>query len=111
MTKCHIRAEMPYLCNICGFRSSMHRDCIDHFHEAHDRTDKLQCPLCLKTYSLYNEKGYNSATAITFTQHLQKHEDRKNKKNVCKKCALNFHNEGALKKPRGKRSCVIQGVC
>jgi len=97
MTKCHIRAEMPYLCNICGFRSSMHRDCIDHFHEAHDRTDKLQCPLCLKTYSLYNEKGYTSATAITFMQHLQKHEDSKNKKNVCKKCALNFHNEGALK--------------
>jgi len=93
----HMRSEMPYQCKICNFRSSMHRDCIDHFHEAHDRTDKLQCPLCLKTYSLYGEKGYMSSIAVTFMQHLQKHEDIKNKKYGCKKCCLNFHNEAALK--------------
>jgi len=93
----HVRSEMPYQCKICNFRSSMHRDCIDHFHEAHDRTDKLQCPLCLKTYSLYGEKGYMSSIAVTFMQHLQKHEDIKNKKYGCKKCCLNFHNEAALK--------------
>jgi hypothetical protein len=37
-------------------------------------SDKLQCPLCLKTYSLYGEKGYNSSGAVSFMQHLQKHE-------------------------------------
>jgi len=93
----HVRSEMPYQCKICNFRSSMHRDCIDHFHESHDRTDKLQCPICLKTYSLYGEKGYMSSIAVTFMQHLQKHEDIKNKKYGCKKCCLNFHNEAILK--------------
>jgi hypothetical protein len=37
-------------------------------------SDKLQCPLCLKTYSLYGDKGYNSSGAVSFMQHLQRHE-------------------------------------
>merc|ERR1719219_1409986 len=95
--KVHLAAEMPYVCQVCGFRHSQHREIIDHFQLNHDRTDKLQCPLCLKTYSLYGEKGYMSSIAVTFMQHLQKHEDIKNKKYGCKKCCLNFHNEASLK--------------
>ena len=33
MSKTHAKSEMPYLCQICGYRSSMHRDLIDHFQE------------------------------------------------------------------------------
>jgi lipopolysaccharide biosynthesis regulator YciM len=33
MSKNHVKSEMPYLCQICGYRSSMHRDLIDHFQE------------------------------------------------------------------------------
>ena len=33
MSKNHVKSEMPYLCQICGFRSSTHRELIDHFQE------------------------------------------------------------------------------
>eukprot|EP00092_Neocalanus_flemingeri_P037076 GFUD01040362.1.p1 GENE.GFUD01040362.1~~GFUD01040362.1.p1 ORF type:complete len:1387 (-),score=480.18 GFUD01040362.1:476-4636(-) len=98
MTKVHVKAEMPYQCNVCAHRSSQHRDIIEHFQETHDRTDKLQCPLCLKTYSLYGDKGYNSNNAVSFMQHLQKHEDIKTKsQHNCKKCVLKFMDEKSLK--------------
>ncbi len=31
MNTYHVAAEMPYGCNICGFRCSFHKDIIDHF--------------------------------------------------------------------------------
>merc|ERR1719369_76796 len=98
MTKVHVKAEMPYQCQICAHRSSQHRDIIEHFQVTHDRTDKLQCPLCLKTYSLYGEKGYNSNNAVSFMQHLQRHEDIKIKSTTsCKKCCLKFTEDKPLK--------------
>merc|ERR1719369_414791 len=98
MTKVHVKAEMPYQCQICAHRSSQHRDIIEHFQVTHDRTDKLQCPLCLKTYSLYGEKGYNSNNAVSFMQHLQKHEDIKNRNQLnCRKCCLKFIDDKSLK--------------
>lgn len=64
----------------------------------HDRTDKLQCPLCLKTTGLYGEKGYSADTAVKFMQHLQKHEDTKSKAGLnCRKCALKFIDEKSAK--------------
>ena len=64
----------------------------------HDRTDKLQCPLCLKTTGLYGEKGYNADTAVKFMQHLQRHEDTKAKAGLnCRKCALKFVDEKSAK--------------
>jgi len=98
MTKVHVKAEMPYQCQICAHRSSQHRDIIEHFQVTHDRTDKLQCPLCLKTYSLYGDKGYNSSNAVSFMQHLQKHEDIKTKsQHNCRKCVLKFMDDKSLK--------------
>ena len=64
----------------------------------HDRTDKLQCPLCLKTTGLYGEKGYSADTAVKFMQHLQRHEDTKAKTGLnCRKCALKFVDEKSVK--------------
>eukprot|EP00095_Tigriopus_kingsejongensis_P004720 maker-scaffold931_size79642-snap-gene-0.11 protein:Tk04720 transcript:maker-scaffold931_size79642-snap-gene-0.11-mRNA-1 annotation:"pogo transposable element with znf domain" len=94
MATVHGSSEMPYGCQICGFRSSFHRELIDHFQETHDRTDKLQCPRCLKTFSLCSDKGYNATMASSFVQHLQWHQ---NKKTPCKRCCLTFHNEPLLK--------------
>ncbi len=71
MTLQHLRSEMPYACSVCGFRSSFHKDVIDHFQDAHDRTDKLQCPRCLKTFSLFVNNQYQANVASSFVQHLQ----------------------------------------
>merc|ERR1719309_1218530 len=98
MQRSHVRAELPYFCHICSYRSSRHKDVIEHFQNTHERTDKLQCPVCLKTTGLYGEKGYNSDTAVKFLQHLQKHEDTKSKVGLkCKKCVLKFIDEKSLK--------------
>ena len=87
MQKIHVRAELPYACQVCGFRTSSHREAVDHFIEQHDRTDKLQCPRCLKIFCLFSEKGgYNSSTAVAFVEHLQSHQD--GKRVPCKKCCL-----------------------
>ncbi|XP_059085785.1 uncharacterized protein LOC131882601 [Tigriopus californicus] len=91
----HVGSELPYGCHICAYRSSFHRDVIDHFQESHDRTDKLQCPRCLKTFTLCSDKGYSSNVAVSFVQHLQEHQD---KKLTCKKCCLTFLKDGSMRK-------------
>jgi len=101
MLKAHVKYEMPYSCKVCGHRTSQHQDIVEHFQLEHDRTDKLQCPHCLKTFNLYSsDKGYNSAATINYLQHLQRHEDLKNKnksQNNCKKCVLKFTEDKYLK--------------
>ena len=32
MTLTHVKHEMPYVCEICGFRTSIHTEMIDHFY-------------------------------------------------------------------------------
>ena len=61
-----------------------------YFQEAHDRTDKLQCPKCLRIFALYSDKGYSSSMAVSYIQHLQTHVSKEAK---CKKCVLKFHTE------------------
>ncbi len=95
MNRSHVVAELPYSCEICGFRTSIHREVVDHFTEAHDRTDKLQCPRCLKTFCLFSDKGYNSTVAAAFMSHLQAHQDAR--KVACKKCCLAFKDEKKVK--------------
>ena len=94
MTKVHVKLEMPYQCQVCGHRASLHRDLVEHFQGSHDRSDKLQCPHCLKTFSLYSDKGYNGAGSSSYLQHLQRHEDLKKRQSLhCKKCSLKFLEE------------------
>lgn len=94
MLRMHVKFEMPYNCGICGYRSSFHRDVVDHFMESHDRTDKLQCPKCLKTFTLCTDKGYNHTIGEQFVSHLQAHLDKKVR---CKRCRLTFHTESQVK--------------
>jgi len=98
MMKVHVKSEMPYQCQVCGHRSSHHHEIVEHFQTYHDRTDKLQCPHCLKTYSMYNDKGYNSTSSSSYLQHMQRHEDVKKRANLqCKKCCLRFIEDRHLK--------------
>ena len=98
MMKTHVKYEMPYKCEISGYRSSRHSDIIEHFLLNFDRTDKLLCPYSLKVFSMYNEKGYNSAMAVTYLEHLQRMEDLKSKPNLqSKKSTLRFTDVSLLR--------------
>ena len=46
----------------------------------------------------YVDTRYNADTAVKFMQHLQRHEDTKNKPGLnCRKCALKFVDEKSAK--------------
>jgi len=44
----HYPSEMPYKCESCGYRTSSHKDVIDHYYKTHEKGEGLQCPYCLK---------------------------------------------------------------
>lgn len=44
----HYPSEMPYRCESCGYRTSSHKDVIDHYYKVHEKGEGLQCPYCLK---------------------------------------------------------------
>lgn len=44
----HYPSEMPYQCESCGYRTSSHKDVIDHYYKVHEKGEGLQCPYCLK---------------------------------------------------------------
>ncbi|XP_061675255.1 pogo transposable element with ZNF domain isoform X2 [Syngnathoides biaculeatus] len=74
----HRAGEMPYVCQVCNFRSSFYRDVWSHFEESHGNTKNLLCPYCLKVLR----------SGSCFMQHFAKHQ----RKSVfsCKKCRLHF---------------------
>ena len=88
MMRIYLHAELAFLCQICSLGCFQCKYLLEHFQSTHDRTNKLQCPDCLRTFSLYGDKGYNTTVAVSFLQHLQKHENFKNKSGLhCKKCS------------------------
>ncbi|XP_061616403.1 pogo transposable element with ZNF domain [Phyllopteryx taeniolatus] len=74
----HKAGEMPYVCQVCDFRSSFYSDVWSHFEEFHGNTKNLLCPYCLKVLR----------SSSCFMQHFAKHQ----RKFVfsCKKCRLHF---------------------
>ncbi|XP_048471740.1 zinc finger protein 280D-like isoform X3 [Rhincodon typus] len=74
----HKPGEMPYVCQVCNYRSSMYSDVDNHFRVVHENTKQLLCPFCLKVIKSGN----------AYVQHYMRHQ----KKGVyrCSKCKLQF---------------------
>uniref|UniRef100_A0A8C5BV93 C2H2-type domain-containing protein n=1 Tax=Gadus morhua TaxID=8049 RepID=A0A8C5BV93_GADMO len=78
MKETHKPGEMPYVCQVCNFRSSFFMEVQAHFKVAHDNTQDLLCPFCLKVLR----------SGQSYMQHYMKHQ----RKGIhrCGKCRLNF---------------------
>ncbi|KAJ8000183.1 hypothetical protein DPEC_G00202200 [Dallia pectoralis] len=78
MKNTHKPGEMPYVCQMCEYRSSYYSDVYSHFREAHGNTANLLCPYCLK---VFRSSGV-----------YQNHYSRHQKKTVfqCDRCRLQF---------------------
>ncbi|KAF7477467.1 Hypothetical predicted protein [Marmota monax] len=78
MKDTHKPGEMPYICQVCQFRSSTFSDVETHFRASHENTKNLLCPFCLKV----------SRMATPYMNHYMKHQ----KKGIhrCTKCRLQF---------------------
>ncbi|GCB73349.1 hypothetical protein scyTo_0002492, partial [Scyliorhinus torazame] len=77
MKDTHKPGEMPYVCQVCEYRSSVYLEVDSHFRMIHEDTKNLLCPYCFKVVK--NSSAYQ--------QHYMKHQ-----KSVypCNKCRLQF---------------------
>ncbi|XP_058800497.1 uncharacterized protein LOC131669561 isoform X2 [Phymastichus coffea] len=99
LSSMHYPSEMPYKCHSCGYRSSSHKDVIDHYYTLHEKCDGLQCPYCLKVTSFVNEDGQPCTPNVyNYLMHMQRHIVRREEKlNKCPRCCLWFNQMSALK--------------
>lgn len=101
MNQNHVAWEMPYECGICKFRSSFHRDVIDHFYAIHNGGEKMQCPFCLKIVAFAIEGKRMSANVFFFLHHITQHQ-KKSFAKKCDKCALWFVQQANFNDHFGK---------
>jgi uncharacterized C2H2 Zn-finger protein len=94
----HYPSEMPYKCESCGYRTSSHKDVIDHYYKNHEKSDGLQCPYCLKVIQFINDSHTNSSSVHAYLMHMQRHIVRREEKlNKCPRCCLWFNQMSSLK--------------
>ncbi|XP_015187397.1 PREDICTED: uncharacterized protein LOC107072179 isoform X2 [Polistes dominula] len=95
----HCPSEMPYQCNTCGYRTSSHKDIIDHYYKIHEKGDGLQCPFCLKVIEFIVDGQTNASSIHSFLLHMQRHIVRKEqgRGNKCPRCCLWFNQKSSLK--------------
>ncbi|XP_014221728.1 uncharacterized protein LOC106648992 [Trichogramma pretiosum] len=111
LSSMHHASEMPYCCHSCGYRTSSHRDVIDHYYEKHDKGKEVQCPLCIKVFRLieHNSNTPNPAYVHTYLMHMQRHIVRRDEKlNKCPRCCLWF-NQMSLLKAHVQLHCANSG--
>ncbi|OXU26270.1 hypothetical protein TSAR_002466 [Trichomalopsis sarcophagae] len=96
----HYPSEMPYRCESCGYRTSSHKDVIDHYYTCHEKSDGLQCPYCLKVIQFVTgANGQPSSSSVhAYLMHMQRHIVRREEKlNKCPRCCLWFNQMSSLK--------------
>ena len=74
----HKPGEMPYVCQVCNYRSSVFADVDAHFRAYHGNTKNLLCPFCLKIFK----------TATPYMCHYRGHWVKSF--HQCSKCRLQF---------------------
>ncbi|XP_035744018.1 uncharacterized protein LOC118451481 isoform X2 [Vespa mandarinia] len=99
LTAMHCPSEMPYQCDNCGYRTSSHKDVIDHYYQVHEKGEGLQCPYCLKIIEFIVEGQTNASSIHSFFLHMQRHIVRREqgRGNKCPRCCLWFNQKSSLK--------------
>lgn len=96
MQKCHKNAELPFICGGCDHRSSSLRHTVDHFYNDHTASGTLQCPFCLKSYTVVADSAQITVNITEYLNHLKQHVNDNN--NVrCTRCSLKFLDKGSSK--------------
>ncbi|KAI1280917.1 Pogo transposable element with ZNF domain [Halotydeus destructor] len=87
----HFAGEMPFLCPSCNFRSSFHRDVLNHYATEHSRWYQMLCPYCLKSFTAPTVRKFS----MLMTQHLEQHLAVA-LLNECPRCCLLFVSKDDL---------------
>ncbi|KAL7063352.1 hypothetical protein AAHC03_01736 [Spirometra sp. Aus1] len=110
----HRQREMPYVCRLCLFRSSLFEDLLDHFKKAHNGSNHLLCTYCLRIFTPSDARvpglpllsaasisggavstaglGAGVGQTQVYLQHLRMHQVRHQLRR-CLSCKLNFTNK------------------
>ncbi|CDS36789.1 suppressor of hairy wing [Echinococcus multilocularis] len=111
----HRQREMPYVCRICLFRSSLYEDLLDHFKKAHSGSNHLLCTYCLRIFTPSDARvpgislmsptsgggsggvstaglGAGVGQTQVYLQHLRMHQVQHQLRR-CPACRLNFTNK------------------
>ncbi|KAF5394865.1 hypothetical protein PHET_09846 [Paragonimus heterotremus] len=107
----HRQREMPYVCRLCLFRSSLFEDILEHFKKEHDNSNHLLCTYCLRIFTPSDARASAYPTIISangavstsglgagvgqtqvYLQHLRMHQIRHQLRR-CPTCRLNFTNK------------------
>ncbi|GAA55892.1 pogo transposable element with ZNF domain [Clonorchis sinensis] len=107
----HREREMPYVCRLCLFRSSLFEDILEHFKKEHDNSNHLLCTYCLRIFTPSDARAapYPGMVAASgalgipglaggigqtqvYLQHLRMHQIRHQLRR-CPTCKLNFTNK------------------
>ncbi|RWS04871.1 uncharacterized protein B4U79_18346 [Dinothrombium tinctorium] len=88
MTKTHFSGEMPYVCECCSYRSSFHKDLINHFEKEHIGWSKSLCPFCLQ---VFESKSFRN-NFFGLYSHIEQHIRKQDSNVRCNRCCLTFNN-------------------
>ncbi|XP_011867897.1 PREDICTED: uncharacterized protein LOC105562025 isoform X2 [Vollenhovia emeryi] len=107
LSSMHSPSEMPYQCESCGYRTSSHKDVIDHYYKVHEKGEGLQCPYCLKVIHFVNEGSPSASNVYAYLSHMQRHIVRRDqgKGNKCSRCCLWFNQKSFLTVHQRKLHC------
>ncbi|VEL38156.1 unnamed protein product [Protopolystoma xenopodis] len=59
----HRQREMPYVCRLCNFRSSIYEELITHFKKGHGNSNHLLCTYCLRIFTPTDARGLPSSSS------------------------------------------------
>ncbi|CAN7983568.1 unnamed protein product [Ixodes hexagonus] len=104
----HNPSEMPYSCQLCGYRSSFHKDILKHFHQDHLGSNALLCRFCLRVYVVKFSNNLASIGVQKFYCHLFKHLARTSARR-CPICCLVFLSQGDMRAHRDKEHVSMRG--
>ncbi|XP_025159668.1 uncharacterized protein LOC105187905 isoform X3 [Harpegnathos saltator] len=98
LSSMHYPSEMPYRCESCGYRTSSHKDVIDHYCKVHEKGEGLQCPYCLKVIQFASEGNPSASSVYAYLSHMQRHVVRRDqgRGNKCSRCCLWFNQKSLL---------------
>ncbi|XP_032672689.1 uncharacterized protein LOC116844778 isoform X2 [Odontomachus brunneus] len=98
LSSMHYPSEMPYRCESCGYRTSSHKDVIDHYYKVHEKGEGLQCPYCLKVIQFASEGNPSVSSVYAYLSHMQRHIVRRDqgRGNKCSRCCLWFNQKSLL---------------
>lgn len=78
MKTLHKPGEMPYSCQVCGFRSSFFSQVWEHFEEVHIDSKYFLCQYCLRLFRQHT----------AYQQHVARHQKKSAYR--CDRCRLQF---------------------